>query len=71
MEKTWLTLVIMRLHCRHLDSQDLLRLRRHFLDDVLLESSKHERPKILMEVFDLGFLVNVVQVEVVGQLDWS
>ena len=23
-----------------------------------------------MEVFDLGFLVNVVQVEVIGQLDW-
>lgn len=23
-----------------------------------------------MEVFDLGFLVDIVQVEVVGQLDW-
>jgi hypothetical protein len=61
----------MRLHCRHLDSQDLFRLGRHFLDDILLQSPQHERCQLLVQVFDLGFLVDISEIEVVGQLDYT
>jgi hypothetical protein len=51
-----LTLVVMRLHSRHLDSKDLLRLGRHL--------------ELLVEVLDLGFLIDIGEIKVVRQLDW-
>jgi hypothetical protein len=64
------TLVVMRLHSRHLDSKDLFRLGRHLLDDILLQSSQHECAELLVEVLDLGFLIDIGEIKVVRQLDW-
>jgi hypothetical protein len=65
-----LTLVVMRLHSRHLDSKDLFRLGRHLLDDILLQSSQHECAELLVEVLNLGFLIDIGEIKVVRQLDW-
>jgi hypothetical protein len=59
----------MRLHRGHFHTQDLLRLARQLLDNVLLQPPQHERAKLLVQVFDLRLLIRVVQVEIVGKLD--
>lgn len=59
----------MCLHCRHFHSKDLLRLRRQLLDDVLLQPSQHECSQFVVQILDLGFLIHVIQIKVVGQLD--
>ena len=61
----------MRLHGRHFDSENLFRLGRQFLDHILFQSPQHECAELFVEIFDLGFLIRVVQVEVVCKLDWG
>ena len=63
-----LTLVPMRLQSRHLHPQNLFRLGRHFLDDILLQATQHQRPELVVKIIDLC-LVRVVQVKVVCKLD--
>ena len=64
-----LTLVIVGLHPRHLNAEDLLRFRRELFDDILLQPPEHEGAELLMQIFDLGLLIDIVQVEIIGELD--
>jgi hypothetical protein len=66
-----LTLVVVRLHGRHFHAQDLFALGGEFLDDILLQPPQHERGELLMEVLDLGLLIGIVEIEIVGEVDLS
>lgn len=61
----------MRLQRTHLNAQYPLALRGERGEDVPLQPPEHEGLELLVQVPDLLFVVGIVQVELVGELDCS
>jgi hypothetical protein len=57
----------MGLESTHFDSKDAFTLRGQFSEHITLETSQHPRLQLFMELLDLCFVVDVVQVELVRQ----
>ena len=64
-------LVEMCLHRRHFHTKDTLALRRQGRQDIALQPTQHQRFKLLVKLFDLDFMIYIVEVELVRELDCS
>ena len=62
-------LVKVRLHRRHLNAEDALALRGQRGQHVALETPQHEGLELLVQLLDLHFMIRVVEIELVRQLD--
>ena len=64
-------LVKVGLQSGHLHTQDALALCWQALDDISLQSTQHQRLKLLMELFDLRLVVDVRQVKLIRERDYE
>lgn len=59
----------MLLEARHLDTQNGLGLGGQLLDDILLETTEHKSLELRVEGLDLGLLLRIAELEVIGELE--
>ena len=57
------------LYHTHIHAQDTLALRQQRRELVALEPAQHGRLELLVQLLDLHFMIRVVEIELVRQLD--
>ena len=59
--------VIVRLHGTHFDAQNSFAFRRKRFEYVALQPPQHQRLKLGMQFLDLGFVIDVTEIELASQ----